>query len=138
MDEAHFVYAPFLALVWGFTRVYEKAPRGSQRLNVLEELNETNKEIVTVQNLTYVTAETVCEKLRLMAGTYKALPIMIVLDNERYQECALVQELARTLRIAWLYLRAYSPNLNLIERFWKCVKKQCRYGKYIETLERQA
>jgi hypothetical protein len=38
------------------------------------------KEIVTVQNLTYVTAETVCELLRLLAGTYPALPITIVLD----------------------------------------------------------
>ena len=25
---------------------------------------------------------------------------------------------------------AYSPHLNLIERFWKCVKKQCLSSKY--------
>jgi hypothetical protein len=37
-----------------------------------------------VQNLTYVTAETVCELLRLLAGTSPALPITIVLDNARY------------------------------------------------------
>jgi transposase len=29
-----------------------------------------------------------------------------------------------------LYLPAYSPNLNLIERLWKFVKKQCLYSKY--------
>jgi transposase len=29
-----------------------------------------------------------------------------------------------------LFLPAYSPNLNLIERFWKFVKKQCLYSKY--------
>jgi hypothetical protein len=28
MDAAHFVYAPFLALVWCFTRVFVKAPSG--------------------------------------------------------------------------------------------------------------
>ena len=133
MDAAHFVYAPFLAWVWCFTRVFVKAPSGRQRLNVLAALHATTTEIVTVQNLTYVTAETVCELLRLLAGTSPALPITIVLDNARYQKCTLVQELARSLGIELLYLPAYSPNLNLIERFWKWVKKQCLYGKYYPT-----
>jgi transposase len=133
MDAAHFVYAPFLALVWCFTRLFVKAPSGRQRLNVLAALHATTKEILTVQNLTYVTAETVCELLRLLAGTQPALPITIVLDNARYQKCALVQDLARSLGIELLYLPAYSPNLNLIERFWKWVKKQCLYGKYYPT-----
>jgi transposase len=133
MDAAHFVYAPFLALVWCFTRLFGKAPSGRQRLHVLAALHATTKEIVTVHNLTYVTAETVCALLRLLAGTSPAWPITLVLDNARYQKCALVQELARSLGIAWLYLPAYSPNLNLIERFWKWVKKQCLYGKYSPT-----
>ena len=133
MDAAHFVYAPCLALVWCFTRLFVKAPSGRQRLNVLAALHATTKEIVTVQNLPYVTAETVCELLRLLVGTYPALPITIVLAKARYQKCALVQDLARSLGIAWLYLPAYSPNLNLIERFWKWVKKQCLYGKYYPT-----
>jgi transposase len=133
MDAAHFVYAPFLALVWCFARVFVKAPSGRQRFNVLAALHATTKEIVTVQNLTYVTAETVCELLRLLAGAYPAVPITIVLDNARYQKCALVQELARGLGMELLYLPAYSPNLNLIERFWKWVKKQCLYGKYYPT-----
>lgn len=133
MDAAHFVYAPFLALVWCFTRVFVKAPSGRQRLNVLAALHATTKEIVTVQNLTYVTAETVGELLRLLAGTYPAVPITIVLDKARYQKCALVQDLARSLGMELLYLPAYSPNLNLIERFWKWVKKQCLYGKDYPT-----
>ena len=133
MDAAHFVYAPFLALVWCFTRVFVQAPSGRQRLNVLAALHATTKEIVTVQNLTYVTAETVCALLRLLAGAYPAVPITIVLDNARYQKCALVQELARSLGMELLYLPAYSPNLNLIERLWKWVKKQCLYGKYYPT-----
>jgi transposase len=133
MDAAHFVYAPFLALVWCFTRVFVKAPSGRQRLNVLAALHATTKEILTVQNLTYVTAETVCALLRVLAGAYPAVPITIVLDNARYQKCALVQDLARSLGIELLYLPAYSPNLNVIERFWKWVKKQCLYGKYYPT-----
>ena len=29
-----------------------------------------------------------------------------------------------------LFLPPYSPNLNLLERFWKFVKKQCLYSQY--------
>ena len=42
----------------------------------------------------------------------------------------LVQNCAEMLGIELLYLPAYSPHLNLIERFWKFVKKQCLYSKY--------
>src|SRR5262245_25689716 len=74
LDAAHCVYAPFLALVWCCTRVFVKAPSGRQRLHVLAALHATTKEIVTVQNLTYVTAATVCELSRPLAGTFAAVP----------------------------------------------------------------
>ena len=59
----------------------------------------------------------------------------VILDNARYQRCALVQTVAQTLGIELLYLPTYSPNLNLIERFWKFVKKQCLYSKYYPDSE---
>ena len=130
MDAAHFVYGAFLGVLWCVQRLFVKTPSGRQRLNVLAALNATTREIFTVQNLTYVTSATVCELLRLLAGAYPGQPITIVLDNARYQRCALVQEVAASLGIALLFLPPYSPNLNLIERLWKFVKKQCLYGKY--------
>ena len=130
MDAAHFVFAPFLGVVWCFERLFVKAPSGRQRLNVLAALNATTRDIFTVTNLTYITSETVCALLRLLAGAHPGVLITIVLDNARYQRCALVQSLAQRLGIELLFLPAYSPNLNLIERFWKFVKKQCLYSKY--------
>jgi transposase len=130
MDAAHFVFAPFLGLVWCFERLFVKAPSGRQRLNVLAALHATTRDIFTVTNLTYITSETVCELLRLLAGAHPGVLITVVLDNARYQRCALVQSLAQRLGIELLFLPAYSPNLNLIERFWKFVKKQCLYSKY--------
>ena len=130
MDAAHFVFAPFLGWVWCFERLFVKAPSGRQRLNVLAALHATTRDIFTVTNLTYITSETVCELLRLLAGVHVGVPITIVLDNARYQRCALVQSVAQSLGIELLFLPAYSPNLNLIERFWKFVKKQCLYSKY--------
>ena len=38
--------------------------------------------------------------------------------------------MAASLQIELLYLPAYSPNLNLIERLWKFVKKTCLYSTY--------
>jgi transposase len=35
-----------------------------------------------------------------------------------------------------LYLPAYSPNLNLIERLWKFVKKECLSCRYYEDFAR--
>jgi transposase len=68
--------------------------------------------------------------LRRLAATHLNIPITVVLDNARYQRCKLVQELAQQLSIELLFLPSYSPNLNLIERFWKFVKKQCLYSRY--------
>jgi len=130
VDAAHFVWAPFLGIVWCFTRLFVKAPSGRQRLNVLAALNAITHEVWTVKNLTYITAKTVCELLSLLAGAHPAIPITVILDNARYQRCRLVQQVAETLGIELLYLPTYSPNLNLIERFWKFVKKQCLYSKY--------
>jgi len=130
MDAAHFVFAPFLGVLWCFARLFVKAPSGRQRVNVLAALDATTHELFTVTNLTYITSVTVCELLRLLAGAHPDIPLTIVLDNARYQRCHLVQNLARSLGIELLFLPPYSPNLNLIERFWKFVKKQCLYSKY--------
>ena len=83
-----------------------------------------------VTNDDYINSKSVCELLRKLAELGRGLPITLVLDNARYQKCALVMDLARELDIELLYLTAYSPNLNLIERLWKFVKKQCLYSIY--------
>lgn len=36
------------------------------------------------------------------------------------------------LSIDLQFLPAYLPNSNLIERLWKCTKKQCLYNRYYE------
>lgn len=130
MDAAHFVYGAFLGMLWCIKRLFVKTPSGRQRLNVLAALNAITREIVSVANDTYVTAETVCQLLQRLAANHVGVPITVILDNARYQRCAKVQEAAALLHIELLFLPPYSPNLNLIERFWKFVKKRCLYGKY--------
>ena len=122
--------APFLGFVWSLTRLFIKAPAGRKRFNVLGALNAITHELITVQNDTYINAQSVCDLLMRIAERGAVVPITLVLDNARYQKCQIVWELAETLHIELLYLPAYSPNLNLIERLWKFVKKKCLYCKY--------
>lgn len=130
VDAAHFVLAPFLGFLWSFTRVFIKAPAGRQRFNVLGALNALTHELITVTNDTYITAESLCALLEKLAALNLTIPISVFLDNARYQKCALVQATAARLNIELCYLPTYSPNLNLIERVWKFVKKQTLYSKY--------
>jgi transposase len=60
-------------------------------------------------------------------------PITLVLDNAAYQRCQLVQGLAKQVGIELLFLPSYSPNLNLIERLWKFVKKQALHSRHHTT-----
>lgn len=129
VDAAHFVLGAFLGFLWSFTRVFVKTPSGRQRFNVLGALNAITHEIITVTNTTYITATEVGELLEQLA-TNATKPVTIVLDNARYQRCALVTQLAEDLGIELLFLPAYSPNLNLIERLWKFAKKHCLNSKY--------
>jgi transposase len=130
VDAAHFVLAPFLGYLWSLTRLFIQAPSGRQRFNVLAALNAVTHELVTVTNETYITAQTVCTLLERLAALNLSVPISVFLDNARYQKCALVRETAARLHIELCFLPAYSPNLNLIERLWKFVKKQCLYSHY--------
>jgi transposase len=133
VDAAHFVLQPFLGFLWCFTRVFLQAPSGRQRLNVLGALHATTRQLVTVVNQDYINAETVATLLRQLAATFSDLPITLVLDNARYQHCRLIIDLAAQLGIELLFLPPYSPNLNLIERLWKFVKKECLYSEYYAT-----
>lgn len=135
IDASHFVYAAFIGSLWCFARLFMKSPAGRQRFNVLGALNPITLNIVTVMNITYVNALTVCELMQKIAILHKDIPITLVLDNARYQRCKLVIGEAEKLGIELLFLPPYSPNLNLIERLWKFVKKKCLYSKYHENFD---
>lgn len=132
VDAAHFVLAPFLGFLWSAVRLFIQAPCGRQRFNVLGALNAITHELTTITNDAYITSQSVCALLEKIANRYKGIPISIFLDNARYQRCALVMEKAKSLNIELCFLPSYSPNLNLIERMWKFVKKKCLYSKYYE------
>ena len=131
MDASHFVMGcDFLGYIYGKVRRFVKTYSGRKRYNVLGALNFVSKKMTAVTNDTYITSTEICELLRKIALEYAGKPIHIILDNASYQKCALVVELATQLGINLVYIPSYSPNLNLIERFWKFVKGKLRTKYY--------
>ena len=132
-DASHFVMGcDFLGCFYGIARIFVRTLSGRRRYNVLGAINFITKKVTTVTNDKYITAPQVCELFKLLANEYKDKVIHIILDNAKYQKCRLVEEALKLYnkRIVLHYLPAYSPNLNLIERFWKFVKSELRIASY--------
>lgn len=135
VDAAHFVYGPFLGYLWCVVRLFVPGPSGRKRYNVLAALDAVTHRVIRVSNHAYINAESVCTLLTEVAAAGLRGPITLVLDNARYQKCAAVKALAASLGVELLYLPSYSPNLNLIERVWKFVKKECLGCRVLPTYE---
>jgi transposase len=134
LDAAHFVLQPFLGYLWCFVRVFIQASSGRQRFNVLAALDPCTQQLITVTNNAYINSESVCTLLsKIRLSFTDGLPITIVLDNARYQHCQRVIAFAAALEIELLFLPPYSPNLNLIERFWRFVRKTALSSAYFNT-----
>lgn len=134
VDAAHFVMRPFLGFLWCFVGQFIQASSGRQRFNILGALHATTLQVVTFTTDSYINSYSVVKLMCKIAVEFADLPITLVLDNARYQRCRFVMDLLATaLGIELLFLPPYSPNLNLIERLWKFIKKKCLYSEYYET-----
>jgi transposase len=135
VDAAHFVFAPFLGCLWCVARLLVRAASGRKPHNVPGAFDAVTHRLIRVTNQGDINADSVGSLLRAVAGASVGLPITLVLGNARYQECAVVQAPAASLKIELLYLPSYSPNLNLIERLWRFVRLESLNPTYYEKFE---
>jgi len=130
VDAAHFVLGCFLGMIWSFSRLFIKGASGRQRYNVLGAVDSHSKEVITVRTTDNINALSICRLMEVLAEKYPDIPVTLVMDNARYQRCECVRTRAADLGLELLFLPAYSPNLNLIERLWKLTKTKCLRNKY--------
>lgn len=125
----------FLAILWSFSRIFIKTSSGRNRFNVLGALNAVTLQMVTVVNDSYINAWSIAELFKKLRELHPTGKITLVLDNAKYQTCHVARSAANMLDIKLLYLPTYSPNLNLIERVWKFIRKKSLNCKYYETFD---
>jgi transposase len=115
------------------TTVELKTNSGRNRLNVLGAYSPDDHTLIAIEGTESCDAELVGQLLRKVRAANPGKRLLLVLDNARYQRATSVQALAKQLRIRLLFLPPYSPNLNLIERFWKFLRKQVLRNTYYAT-----
>lgn len=135
VDAAHFVMGSFLCCVWCLVRLVIRGASGRKRYSVLGAWNAATNALVSVTTDATVNSDTMCALLGKIAALGLKGPVRLVLDNARYQHCVLVMDVAKSLKIELLFLPSYSPNLNLIERLWRFVKKKALYARHYDTFE---
>lgn len=133
MDAAHFTLEAFLCKVWSKKPLFLKSGAGRNRFNVLGCVDPFNHEIISSHSMVYVNADQVKEFLEKVREKCGDMPVAIVLDNARYQHCKAVKEKAAELNIQLIFLPPYSPNLNIIERLWKFVRRHVLAGRFFDT-----
>ncbi len=107
-----------------------KTNNGRQRTNINGAFNAATKQVFYVED-ERINAQTMIALLQLILAEQKEGKIHIILDNAKYYHALVVKEfLEDNSRIILHFLPAYSPNLNIIERLWKILKKKVVYNKF--------
>ena len=110
-----------------------KANCGRQRLNINGAINLETWE-PTVRFYATINAQSAMDLFaRLEAKHPQAKVIYVIVDNARYYRSRVLQKAMKGTKIKLIFLPPYSPNLNLIERFWKFFKKKVLNNRYYET-----
>ena len=135
LDASHFVWGSFADYCWSFQRVWTHSACGRKRHIVLGALDAIDKSVRCIHTDGTINSETVASLLIDLRIAHRYEPISVVLDNVPYHRSSMVREVAICMGIELVYLPPYSPNLNLIERLWKWVKKQALSNATYQTYD---
>jgi len=127
-DPTHKIHNTVLGECWqekGKTGTYIlPSNTGRKRVTILGFYNPLSHDLVslvTEGNADKQSLEKAYEELRKSYSDEKE--IIVIQDNARYNHAYSVSDHAKQLRITPYFLPPYCPNLNLIERLWRLMKK---------------
>lgn len=136
MDSVHPTQATKITYGWIRTgKKKEVSTTASRtRLNIigaiqLEQLSET----ITEQYQT-INGDSIIDFMNKLREQYSAnKKLHLIVDQAGYHKSQAVKNEAEKLNINLVYLPAYSPNLNPIERLWKVMNEKVRNNKFFKS-----
>ena len=136
-DEVHFQRHSSLMRMW--------APKGHQprvlspsvrhKVGFFGALNLKTGQLVTQEAPTF-SAQTFGDFIRYLLQSTQD-KILLILDNARWHRSKELKEFfeSNRERLTFLFLPAYSPELNPIERVWRITRRKVTHNRYFPSIE---
>jgi transposase len=136
VDGSHPTYNNYAGYGWieRGERFSIKSNSGRERLNLFGAYDPKTGENI-VNDYSTLNQEAAIDFLVKLKSRNPDKEIHVIWDNARYHHAKAVKETAEEMGINLIYLPEYSPNLNLIERYWGYLKKKVLINKYYETFD---
>lgn len=138
MDGVHPQHNTHTQQAWSETGkpCYILSNSGRNRLNINGLYNPLSQEVITTFHKT-INSQAVLKTFDELLTKHPDLDtIYIFADNARYYTSHVIKDyLALHPVIKLIHLPPYSPNLNLIERLWKYLRKTQIHNHYYETFQ---
>lgn len=114
-----------------------KANSGRKRVNINGLINAFDPTDVCALSSDRINGQSTIELFEnLLALHPEKEHFWIVCDNARYYHSKVLKQWLEDKPIDLIFLPAYSPNLNLIERLWKLMKKKIINSTYYDTYDK--
>jgi len=108
---------------------------GRSRINLSGAYNPKNNDVIIQEDKKLNRESTIKFFQKIETKYIDAETIFAIVDNAKYFKNEDVRQFLETSRIKLIYLPTYSPNLNLMERLWKFMRKKVMNNKFYKTVK---
>lgn len=125
-DAAHPTHNTRASYVW--TETGKERPllavSGRERVNLNAALNAVVPTQIHLDETDCVNADSARRLYEQLLAAHPDGPVYVICDNARYYKNKALAAWLADKRLVQVFLPPYSPNLNLIERFWKFLRQK--------------
>jgi len=136
-DEVHFQRNSSLMRMWATKGRQPRilSPSVRHKVGFFGALNLKTGQLVTQEAPTF-SAQTFGDFIRYLLQSTKG-KIWLILDNARWHRSKALKEIfkASRRRLVLIFLPAYSPELNPIERVWRITRRKVTHNRYFPSTE---
>ena len=109
---------------------------GRKRVNINGAVNACKPEHLVYDIADTINAQSTKRLAQQLLRKHPGKSVYMICDNARYNRNRMLQDWAATQRIEFIFLPPYSPNLNLIERLWRFMRKEVLNSIYYDTYDK--